>query len=67
MHCTNCYNTNNSIYDLQKETRRDKILSKILQYFNEDRLKSDCVDNNVKLYFNMRNDILANEDVIYYQ
>jgi len=67
VHSVNRYNPHNGIYDLQKETRQDKVLSKILDYCHDGWPKSNRVDTNVKLYFNMRNEIIANDDVIYYQ
>jgi len=67
VHSVNRYNPHNGIYDLQKETREDKVLSKILDYCYNGWPKSNCVDSNVKLYFNMRNEIIINDNVIYYQ
>lgn len=66
VHSVNRYNPHNGIYDLQKENRQVKVLSKILVYCHYGWQKSNRIDTNVKLYFNMRREIIANDNVFYY-
>lgn len=67
VHCINRYRINNGIYDLPKETKEDEVLSKILQYCYEGWPKISGLENNVKLYFSMKNEIMVNDDVLHYQ
>lgn len=52
-------------YNLQKETKEDVVLKKILQYCYHEWPKNMQLESNVELYFNIRNEIIVNDSVLY--
>lgn len=67
VHCINRYNTNyNQLYNIPKATSNDLVLSKVIEYSKAGWPNKKNVHDNVKQYYNIRNEIYLDNRILYF-
>uniref|UniRef100_A0A2S2NI46 RNA-directed DNA polymerase n=1 Tax=Schizaphis graminum TaxID=13262 RepID=A0A2S2NI46_SCHGA len=64
VHCLNRFN-NNTFCDIKKQTELDPVLSKLIEFYFTGWPNKPPLDNSLKLYYNMKNDLVVNEGILY--
>lgn len=67
VHFINRYNENNTVYDLKKATEQDPVLKKIMEYYRNGWPAINTINDDSRLYFNQRNEIIVEEGIVYLQ
>ncbi|KAF0746075.1 Uncharacterized protein FWK35_00029599, partial [Aphis craccivora] len=67
VHFINRYNENNTVYDLRKATEQDPVLRNIIEYFKNGWPAINTINDDSRLYFNQRNEIIVEKGVVYIQ
>lgn len=67
VHCINRFqNRADSLYNIKKASESDTVLSQILRYYIQGWPEKKCINDQLKMFYNMKNDITVEDGIVYY-
>lgn len=64
VHCVNRF-VNNTFCNIKKESELDLVCNKIIQFYYQGWPNKSQIDNNIKILYNLKNDIVVEIGIIY--